>query len=364
MEKYNVLGIMSGTSLDGLDLAFCRFEKEDGKWKYIVEAADVFEYTEEWKKRLEGLFHASALELAQTDADFAKFTAICVHDFIKKYQVSPILISSHGHTIFHQPENGFTTQIGSGAIISAHTGLPVVSDLRSVDVALGGQGAPLVPIGDALLFGGYEYCLNLGGIANISYDNRAGNRMAGDICPINLVLNLLAQKKGLKYDEGGAIGKSGQRNDILLHDLKNFEFYQKPFPKSLGREWVESHFLKKLFSYKLPLEDLVATCCHHFAEMIFETVKAGGGNGREKMLVTGGGAFNSFLIDLIREKCQDSVEVVVPDKLTVAYKEAVIFAFLGLLRAMNLNNCLSSVTGAFTDSIGGALYGKSISFGD
>jgi anhydro-N-acetylmuramic acid kinase len=353
VKEWIVTGLMSGTSLDGLDIAVCRFRKNGKNWSYeILEAATV-NYSASMKKKLESLMNATAEELAEADASFAKFSGEQVRKFLLKNKIESDLIASHGHTVFHQPKKGFTTQIGSGAYMAAITGIPVVSDFRTMDVALGGQGAPLVPIGDKLLFGQYDYCLNLGGIANISYD-KSDKRIAGDICPVNIILNKLAGEKGKAFDKDGRLAYAGKINLPLLKKLNSLSFYKKMFPKSLGREWIDKEFVPLVNHASICTEDKLATVCEHIACQMAASVSS------EKtvtLLVSGGGAFNKYLIGRITAHVGDKVKIIVPDHFTISYKEAVIFAFLGLRRVLGEVNTLASVTGASKDSIAGALYG-------
>lgn len=341
------MGIMSGTSLDGVDLALCTFSFEGDKPSYSIQKAQTVPYSTEWKTRLRAIEKGSAEELAKLHADYGRFLGELSKDFLKGVEAD--LISSHGHTIFHQPENGFTLQVGSGAGIAAVSGFPVVCDFRSTDVALGGHGAPLVPVGDKLLFSEYSYCLNLGGIANISFDSGL-DRVAYDICPVNLVLNQLASEKGLEYDKGGAIASSGMLLPKLLEALNNLAYYSKPSPKSIGKEWVDLEVIPLLKQYQNEsLNDRIHTVCHHIAYQIARAVVSQG-----DLLVTGGGAYNDFLISLLKDKVK--AKIVVPDNRTIEFKEALIFAFLGALRWREEINTLGTVTGAAKDSCGGCIY--------
>ena len=341
---------MSGTSLDGLDLAFCKFSKDDTRWSYQIQCAETIPYTDHWKKVLSSLEAGSALDFVTTDIEYGHLLGRLTHDFIDRYNLVPDFIASHGHTIFHRPEKRITSQIGRGSAISAETGYPVVCDYRSLDVALGGQGAPLVPIGDALLFGEFDFCLNLGGFANISYQN-ANERMAYDVCPANIVMNHLALQTGFDFDPGGKLAGSGTVSQQLLESLNGLPYYQLAFPKSLGKEWVVQHIFPLLKNSNQATNDLLATFCEHIA---IQVAASTGGKKETKMLITGGGAFNGFLISRIRHHA--SPEIIIPDAHTINFKEALIFAFLGVLRWRNESNCLRSVTGALKDSSGGAIY--------
>jgi anhydro-N-acetylmuramic acid kinase len=341
---------MSGTSLDGLDLAFCEFHFDGSKYHHRIIEAETIPYTSTWKERLANLENRFAIDYVATDVEYGHFLGLQTRMFLERHRLIPDFIASHGHTIFHQPRNRITSQIGRGACIAAETGLPVVCDFRSLDVALGGQGAPLVPIGDELLFGQFAYCLNIGGFANISFSHE-GKRIAFDIAPANIVLNYLVMPVGLDFDRNGEMARSGRVDAALLEQFNAMDFYSYPAPKSLGKEWVLQHIHPLLAQSGLSREDQLATFTEHIA---IQTGRSLSGNAEDKILVTGGGAFNCFLMERIR--LHTSCTVNIPDELTVNYKEALIFAFLGLLRHRNEINCLSSVTGAVRDSSGGAVY--------
>ena len=348
MNRYKVVGIMSGTSMDGVDLALCSFAVKKGKWTFRIDSAEIVPYANQQKKHFEKLAGGSAENLAEAHVLYGRFLGNLIEQFLARNKAKADFISSHGHTLFHQPSKHFTTQVGDGAALSAACGLPVVCDFRSADVALGGQGAPLVPVGDHHLFNQYRYCLNLGGIANVSFE-RSGNRIAFDICPVNLLLNKLALEKGKNYDPEGKMAAHGVVQKKLLDKLNSVSFYKKHFPKSLGREDIEKHFLRTIDNDRSSVEDKLRTCCEHIAIQIAAVTDSAG-----KMLVTGGGVYNSFLIERIGHFCKPAI--VIPPNQLVEFKEALIFAFLGVLRWRNEINCLSSVTGASRDSSGGAIY--------
>ena len=355
-NTWHVTGLMSGTSVDGIDAACCAFSFENNKWDYKIIAAETFPFNKEWKNRLSQLHMASAGEFAMANAEFGILSGEVTKSFHQKYKLTPFLISSHGHTIFHQPARKMTFQVGSGAYIAAIAGIETVCDFRTTDVALGGQGAPLVPIGDKLLFCEYDFCLNLGGIANIStdYDNK---RVAFDICAVNMALNYLASLKNHEFDAGGKIAAAGQIHESLLKELNELDFYQLkiPGPKSLGKEWFEKNFLSLINDETISVEDRLRTACEHIAIQIELTIKnLARERSTKKMIVTGGGAYNTFLIDLLKKKT--GVEIIIPEGKIIEFKEALIFAFLGLLRKNNEVNALSSVTGATKDNIGGCIY--------
>lgn len=343
-----VIGLMSGTSLDGLDICYAAFKNRGGVWSYGVIAAESEPYPAKLKKELATAQSMTAEQYALLHSDYGRYLGKRVKEFMQKHEATPDLIASHGQTIFHQPYKHFTAQIGSGAGIVAETGVNCVCDFRTTDVALHGQGAPLVPIGDRVLFHEYDYCLNLGGFSNISF-NEGERRSAYDISPVNYVLNHYTRTIGLEYDRDGNIARSGSVDQTLLGVLNHLEFYSKKGPKSLGREWVEEEVIPLIDSYLLSLPDLLATFCEHVAVQISRHVSGG------KVLLTGGGAFNKYLVERMASLAKQC-EFVVPDSITVNFKEALIFAFLGALYMCDMPNSLSSVTGARYDAIGGALY--------
>ncbi|MBT3424704.1 MAG: anhydro-N-acetylmuramic acid kinase [Bacteroidetes bacterium] len=346
VNTYTVLGIMSGTSLDGLDLALCSFQKEDESWSFKIIKAQTYEYDSVWREKLGQCSLLSSFDLLQLDKNFGFYIGKKVNAFLKNTKYKPDLIASHGHTVFHQPEKGITMQIGSGELIAANCGIQTISDFRSLDVALGGQGAPLVPIGDQKLFSEFDYCLNLGGFSNISF-NEKGKRLAYDICPVNIAINKLYPP----FDADGLAGRSGILNKKLLYELNSLSYYSMPYPKSLGREWFEGKFFPIFHAYDIPTEDKLRTLYEHIAMKVKMAVS---NNMEGSMLITGGGTHNAFLVELIAEKFQGQISI--PELEIIEFKEALIFAFLGVLRLRNEINTLASVTGAKADSSGGLIY--------
>jgi anhydro-N-acetylmuramic acid kinase len=349
---YNVIGLMSGTSLDGLDIAFCRFTVDKTNWSFEIIEAETKSYSPEWKDRLLSLEKADAVTFQQAHHDYGCYLGRQVSDFIVRHGINADFVSSHGHTIFHQPVNRFTVQIGAGSAIAAAARMPVVCDFRTLDVALGGQGAPLVPIGDKLLFHEYEYCLNLGGFANVSYEH-SGKRIAYDICPVNIVMNAITEKLGKAYDDKGLIARSGMISKYLLNELNQLPYFRQPAegPKSLGKEWVLGNVDPLFDLYEVESNDLLSTFCEHVAIQVARSLES---KQTGKLLITGGGVYNDFLIERIRALVP--LEIVIPDKRIIEFKEALIFGFLGVLRMRNEVNCLRSVTGAKENSSGGAIY--------
>lgn len=453
-EKYGndivAVGVMSGTSVDGLDIALCRFsrnnkedkaaktdsrenikredninsegnidskdkinleenfnreniinpeEGNDVSWQFEILKATTISYEgTEWPRRLLEADRLNGRELMELHRDFGRFTGESVNRFLENTDKKVDFIAAHGHTVFHQPEQGLTLQIGDGAEITAVTGISSVSDFRRLDVALGGQGAPLVPAGDELLFGNYNYCLNLGGFANISF-RKSGQRLAFDVCPVNIVINRLAQNFGQSFDKDGKIAEKGKVNRGLLDSLEKLDFYKLTGPRSLGKEWVDEVFFPVLDDSDCNTLDKLRTVYEHIARRIAAVIlkptihgqvidesRPGkqfsaaeiknsrkevtenkhiykeqeefiemGHSGPASLLITGGGAKNGFLTKLISEKAAP-VYMVIPEEELVDFKEAVVFAFLGLLRMRNEANCLSSVTGARHDNSGGIIH--------
>jgi anhydro-N-acetylmuramic acid kinase len=345
--KVLAIGLMSGTSLDGLDLCLAEFEKHD-KWVFRILKAETYPYSNEWENKLRNAIHLSAEDLLELNSDYGFYLGRQVKEFIKKHQLENIsLIASHGHTVFHQPQRKFTLQIGDGRAIKLETGLPVIYDFRSQDVLMKGNGAPLVPIGDELLFSEYSACLNLGGFSNISL--RANRkRIAFDIAPVNIVLNPLAQQLNKNFDENGELARKGKINDEVLEQLNSLHFYKLPYPKSLGVEWCNKHIFPALEAVD-PL-DALATFTEHIAQQISNIINE---NKIKDILFTGGGVYNTFLIEKIKEKTNS--EIILPKKEIIDYKEALIFAFMGVLKINHEINVLSSATGSTADHCSGVM---------
>jgi anhydro-N-acetylmuramic acid kinase len=339
---------------------FAEFFENAGNWNFEIKAADCYAYPDTWKERLQNATSLSALDYQLLHVEYGHHLGKEVNRFIEEnnlhYQVG--LIASHGHTTFHVPEKKMTAQLGDGAAIAAETKLPVVSDLRAMDLAFGGQGAPIVPIGEKLLLKDHSMFLNLGGIANISF-NLPDGYIAFDVCPANRVLNLIAGFVNKEYDEGGQMAALGNVNEELLKKLNAFEYYQRPYPKSLANNFGTDEIFSLLKSFGLPHNDLLRT----YVEHITQQIKFAIANNyklqitNHKLLVTGGGAFNNFLIERLSEELSSvGIEVAVPDENLIKYKEALIMGLIGVLRWRQEYNVLSSVTGAERDSIGGAVW--------
>lgn len=367
---YNVIGLMSGSSLDGLDIAFVEFTETAGKWNYEIKCAACIQYSNEWLKKLNSAIFLSAKEYQLLHTEYGHFLGEMVNQFIDKFQLNHqvSLIASHGHTTFHFPEKKMTHQLGDGAAIAGETKLPVVSDLRSLDIAFGGQGAPIVPLGEKLLFPDYHYFLNIGGIANVSINSQATDSensfldkneiIAFDICAANRVLNMLAAEKNLAYDEDGKLAAAGKINEDLLQKLNSLNYYSLPYPKSLANSFGTDIIFPLIKSFDLSTEDSLCTYVEHVALQIknafipfFTKAEV------QQLMITGGGAFNQFLIRRISIHLSEiNFEVFIPENHVIVYKEALIMALLGTLRWREQYTVLSSVTGASQNSIGGALW--------
>ncbi|RAJ13519.1 anhydro-N-acetylmuramic acid kinase [Olleya aquimaris] len=348
--EYKVIGVMSGTSLDGIDLAYISFKKNNN-WSFKILEAETISYPKKWLTTLKHLTEVSQSELTIIDHDYTNYLALIIDQFIQKHQLTTVdAVCSHGHTALHQPDKGITKQIGNLPQLATLIKQTVVCDFRTQDVELGGQGAPLVPIGDKLLFTKYDWCLNLGGFANISSEVN-NNRTAFDICSINIVLNKYVENLGLNYDDKGDIAKSGKLNIQLLNQLNSLSFYSQTPPKSLGLEWVEQKIFPLINSFNLKTEDILHTYVKHIAYQITKVI-----NQTEKVsvLATGGGVFNEFLIEEIQKITSNTI--VIPSNKIIEYKEALIFAFLGILKLRGEINCLKSVTGASKDHSSGKIF--------
>jgi len=350
-ENYNVIGVMSGTSLDGVDLAHIHFTIQNGIWSFEIKESETISYSPEWISKLKNAVDFSESELMQLNADYTLLLGTIISGFISKNAIKNLdAVCLHGHTILHQPQNGFTLQIGNLPEIAEITRQTIVCDFRVQDVKLGGQGAPLVPIGDRILFSDYDYCLNLGGFSNVSFEENE-KRIAFDISPVNTVLNFYANQLGLDYDDKGAISKTGNVNADLLSELNSLDFYSKSYPKSLGFEFVKQTVLPLIENYSISIEDKLHTFTEHVSFQIGKALHKKSG----RIFVTGGGAYNDFLIQRMQFHLPE-INIIIPDKKVLEFKEALIFALLGVLKLRNEINVLSSVTGAKTDHSSGSIF--------
>jgi len=368
---YRALGLMSGSSLDGLDLAFVHLHENAGKWDFEILKADCYEYNDEWKQRLQSATKLKALDYQLLHTDYGHYLGEQVNRFIVEndlqYQVQ--IIASHGHTTFHVPGKKMTAQLGDGAAIAAMTGINVVSDLRAMDVALGGQGAPIVPIGEKLLWDDFDFFLNIGGIANISFKHEECFT-AFDICSANSILNMLANKAGKEYDENGLLASHGNINIELLDKLNNIEYYGHAYPKSLANSFGQETVYPLIQDSGFGIEEALRTYVEHIAIQIKNSIEKLIVNNNSlaeqnhkpqttnyKLLSTGGGTLNLFLIQRLKDYLNElNIELIIPDENIIKYKEALIMALIGVLRWREENNVLSTVTGAKRNSIGGAVW--------
>lgn len=342
------IGLMSGTSLDGLDICLAQFWKDNSCWKFKIIKAETIAYPDSLENQLRDSIHLSSQELLALNSSYGFYLGEKVKEFISENNLPQVnLVASHGHTVFHQPKRKFTLQIGDGRAIKLTTGLPVVYDFRSQDVLMGGNGAPLVPIGDEYLFPDYDACINLGGFSNISFTSE-NKRIAFDVCPVNIILNKLSRKLSQKFDENGDFARKGKIDDLLLKKLNSLDFYSQNFPKSLGIEWCNTHIFP-LFADEDP-KDLLATFTEHIACQISEVINQ---FQLKKVLLTGGGTYNTFLVEKLQNKT--NAELVIPEKDIIDFKEALIFAFMGVLRLNNEINVLSSATGSYKDHCSGII---------
>lgn len=353
-ESFRCLGLMSGTSLDGLDIAYCVFDKKDGAWSFAVEKAVTVKYSSSWNEKLSIAHKLKAEDLLELDHAYGAFLGKTCKNFLKKNSLHVDFIASHGHTIYHQPKRKFTFQLGNGNDLHAFAEVPVICDFRSLDVALSGEGAPLVPAGDKFLFSEYDVCLNLGGIANLSMDVN-GARVAYDICFCNMGLNYLAAKSGKDYDKDGMMAEEGEVNKDLLKKLDAiYKSIRKKRP-SIGREMFEKQIRPLIDNKKIPVKDRMRTLAESAAKEIISAI--GSSKGNVTVLCTGGGAFNRFFISRLLDLGGDNVSLILPDENVIKFKEAMVFAFLGVLRVRGEVNALKSVTRATRDSSGGVMLG-------
>ncbi|HWR94820.1 MAG TPA: anhydro-N-acetylmuramic acid kinase [Flavobacterium sp.] len=350
-ENYNVIGVMSGTSLDGIDLANIHFKITENKWSFKILDFETIPYSKEWIEKLKSAVNFTEEKLSELNCNYTSLLANIISEFISKNKIQNLdAVCSHGHTILHQPQNGFTLQIGNLPEIAKLIGQTVVCDFRVQDVAFGGQGAPLVPIGDRILFSEFDYCLNLGGFSNVSFEKN-GYRIAFDISAVNTVLNFYANQLKIDFDDKGKIAKSGTINNDLLNELNELDYYKKTFPKSLGFETVKGIILPLIEKHKISIEDKLRTFTEHIAFQTKIALPTQSGS----ILITGGGAYNDFLIERIQFYLPE-MNIIIPNKEILEYKEALIFALLGVLKLRNEINVLSSVTGANKDHSSGIIY--------
>jgi anhydro-N-acetylmuramic acid kinase len=359
--QYNVIGLMSGSSLDGLDIAFVHFEEGAGKWRFDLAETACIPYPDSWRDNLADLTRLSAKDYLLLHTAYGQYLGNCVNDFLEEkslaFQVQ--LIASHGHTAFHFPSRHMTAQLGDGAAIAAVTGIRTITDFRSVDVALGGQGAPIVPIGEKLLFPEYDLFLNIGGIANLSANRE--KFIGFDVCPANRMLNILAAHTGNGFDKNGVLASEGKVDDQLLNRLNAFSYYNQPYPKSLSNEFGMEEIFPVIQQAGLILPDALRTYVQHIIIQIKRGVlllrEEMPGRENLRLLITGGGAHNLFLAGRLREELAAAgIHCVIPEENLIDFKEALVIALMGALRWREDINVMHSVTGASKDSINGAVW--------
>lgn len=357
--QYRVIGLMSGSSGDGLDIAFVTLEENRGKWNFEIVHADCVPYSDAWQKRISQATTLSAYEFQLFHHEYGVYTGSLVNNFVEQYNLAyrVQLIGSHGHTIFHNPSRGISVQAGSGAAIAALTGINVISDLRSMDLALGGQGAPIVPVGEQLLFSEFDYYLNLGGIANVSV-KKENTWRAWDVCAANRVLNAVAAMNDKLYDDKGAMARTGKTDTTLLTKLNALDYYKLASPKSLGNDFADQTIIPLLQQTDLSIPDLLHTYCRHIAQQIMYSLLPLKQNQEPAtMLITGGGAFNDFLVQCIEQELNSlGIKAVLPVPAVIKFKEALIMALMAVLRWREEYTCYAASTGAKRNSIGGAIW--------
>ncbi|MEQ9424148.1 MAG: anhydro-N-acetylmuramic acid kinase [Cyclobacteriaceae bacterium] len=353
-SEYKVIGLMSGTSIDGLDIAFSHYSIENGNWSYELINSRNVDYSVEMKIRLKNSVNLPGLELQLLNNEYGRWLGEQVKKFVDDHRINPDFVASHGHTVFHQIDKKFTLQIGSGWELGNTCGITTVCDFRSLDVALGGQGAPLVPIGDHLLLSEYDFCLNLGGISNVSFI-LDGERVAFDIGVANMLLNHLCSQINLDFDDEGQIAKSGSLDQQLLEALNNLDYHRLTFPKSTGYEWFVDEIMPIVDTSTSSVKDKLHTSVHHIAELVKKALTHYAKPG-SNMIITGGGAKNTFLIELLKKKLKPNINIIKPSPELISFKEAIVFGLMGVLRMRGETNCLKSVTGASRDSSCGIIF--------
>lgn len=351
MKSAIYIGLMSGTSMDGLDMAACSFD--DGG--FSLYAAETHPFDPELKKRLMHAVESDLESLSALHAEFGIWMGKAVRDFIESHGIESVeAICSHGQTVLHRPDLGHSLQIGSGAHLATSSGCRVVCDFRQADLALGGQGAPLVPIAERDLFPEYDFFINLGGIANVSVRQADGHMIGFDVCACNRILNPLAKELGEEMDKDGRHAAKGKAHQKMLKMLISAS--EEAFDNSSLDAGEAAHlFFEKAAFFPLRSEDYLATAVQYIARMLASSLKVYERKGDKRILLTGGGTFNKTLIKRLKEEAP-SFYFQIPDPELICYKEAIAFAYLGKLRLEEKVNILASVTGASRDSVGGAVY--------
>ena len=364
-KTYYVLGLMSGSSLDGLVIAYCNITWDGDRvthWKLLE--SETLPFSDKWKNRLRELPNQNGLIFAKTNTYFGHYMGGLVNEFIENYRIKELdFIASHGHTIFHDPEHRISIQIGDGAALASQTGYTTICDFRTQDVAMDGEGAPLSPLADRYMFHNYDFYLNIGGIANVSANTGNDNWVAMDCCAANQVLNLLAEELGSEFDNNGSFASRGSVNEKLLGQVSDFSYYSNPYPKSMSNGWIREKIIPLYREAECSSEDKLATACEHIAIEISNSIqdiinKEGFIRTSYKMLLTGGGVFNNYLVQTIHAYCNRSLDIdlLMPDASIINFKEAMLMALLGVLRVEKVPNSMKAITGAKMDTINGAIH--------
>jgi len=344
-----IAGVMSGSSLDGLDIAIVHFSPNSDwqlLWSYDIP------YTPEWVSRLKNYHLLSSTEYVSLKFDFSRYIGELVGDALGDYSGNVDYVSFHGHTLLHLPEKGITEQIGNGGVLAAILNIPTITDFRTQDVTKGGVGTPLAPLVELNLFKGHDYYLNLGGIANITKLIDAAKLMAYDVCPCNQVLNYFSNQMGKDYDEGGEIARSGTINKNLIDYLNSIPYFDQNPPKSLDNNWIMNEVIPNFPAGKI--EDTLHTFCNWVAECIANEVEE---SKASSLMVSGGGAHNTYFMECLTSRLSSkNCELHLPSKEIIDFKEAILMSLMAYKYINGESNVLCSVTGASSDSIGGALY--------
>ncbi len=361
MPTHHIIGLMSGSSLDGLDIAHCQFtfdgRPQKGQIRWQILDAETIAYPPEWQARLRKTTTMSPVELLETDADLGRWMGNQVRTFVAQRKLKIDLVASHGHTVFHFPEKGFSLQIGQGNHLAEKCGLPVIFDFRTADIAAGGQGAPLAPVVDEWLLTDYDFFLNLGGIANIACHTRDGF-VGYDIIGTNQILDALAGKLNLAYDSGGQLARKGSLNPTLYNQLQKLDFLQQEPPKSLDNQWVRDNMTGPTLAFDDTIPNKMATIVELAAFEIAKEINRlipYAKHPNHQLLITGGGAHNTYLIERIKHFAPSNLEIIIPTPQLINYKESLLIALLALLRQYGSPNSSPLVTGAGRNTVGGVL---------
>ncbi len=363
------IGLMSGTSLDGIDAGLVEF---DGKTIKLLDF-DYSPFSEAMRDEIQALSHANSpillKDYGSIDTQLGHLFAQSCNKLLQKAKTSPSAvraIGSHGQTIYHSPEkpSAFSLQIGDPNIIAEETGITTIADFRRRDIATGGQGAPLVPAFHQAIFSQkFELAkanitiVNIGGIANISH--LSANKTIGfDTGPGNTLMDFWIQQNSDKaYDKGGAWAKNGKVNSELLKTFKQDPYFNLNLPKSTGKEYFSPSWLRKKISQISDCSaiDIQASLCYLTAKTISEAIQKHAPL-TSHTLICGGGMHNNHLIGLIRKNLNHSVSSTAEFGINPDHVEAMAFAWLARQTMHNLSGNLTEVTGAKRPVILGGIY--------